>query len=166
MTAWTLALAVALQVPASPPPSSPQAPATQDAPASPSAVDPAAASFATNVGLLLVLVKADKTADYEGALTALQGALAASTDPARRTIAQGWRVFKAAEADAKGNAVYVHALLPAVPGVDYRPSLFIDELIADAPEDLLAKYQDSLAGAPTRLSLSEVANMAIAPVKK
>ncbi|MCC7123921.1 MAG: hypothetical protein IT178_03675, partial [Acidobacteria bacterium] len=149
MTAWTLALAVALQVPATPPPPPPapsaqhapaseEPPATQPPAASPTtAVDPAAASFATNVGLLLVLVKADKTADYEGALTALQGALAASTDPARRTIAQGWRVFKAAEADAKGNAVYVHALLPAVPGVDYRPSLFIDELIADAPADLL-----------------------------
>ena len=38
----------------------------------------------------------------------------------RQAVAKGWRVFKADEADAKGNTVYVHVLLPAVPGFDYR----------------------------------------------
>ena len=102
----------------------------------------------------------------EAVVTALQGALAVSTDPARRSLAQGWRVFKATEADAKGNAIYVHALLPAVAGADYRPSLWLDQLMQEAPTELLAKYKDALAGAPTRLSLAEVANMAMAPVKK
>jgi hypothetical protein len=99
-------------------------------------------------------------------MTALQGALAASTDPTRRSLAQGWRVFKATEADAKGNAVYVHALVPAVPGVDYRPSLLLDQLLTEPPADLLAKYKEALAGPPTRLSLTELAHMAVAPVKK
>ena len=124
------------------------------------------ASFTTGAGLLLVAVKADKTADYEAAMAALQGALAASTDPAKRSLAQGWRVFKAVEADAKGNAVYVHALFPTVAGADYRPSLLLDQLLAEPPVDLLAKYKDALAGPPTRLSLTELANMAVAPVKK
>ena len=66
-------------------------------------------------------------------MTALQSALAAATDPARRSLAQGWRVFKAAEADAKGNAIYVHALFPAVAGADYRPSLLLDQLLASRP---------------------------------
>jgi hypothetical protein len=117
-------------------------------------------------GGALVAVKADKVADYEAVLLALQTAFAASQDPTRRAVADGWRVFKAAEADAKGNAIYVHALLPVVAGTDYRPSLWLDQLMEQAPADLLAKYKDALAGAPTRLSLAEVANMAVAPVRK
>jgi hypothetical protein len=111
-------------------------------------------------------VKPDKTADYEAAMTALQGALAAASDPAKRSLAQGWRVFKAAETDAKGNALYVHAVFPAVPGADYRPSLLLDQLLAEPPTELLAKYKAALAGPPTRLSLSELAHMAVAPVKE
>jgi len=99
-------------------------------------------------------------------MTALQGALASSTDPVRRSLAQGWRVFKADETDAKGNAVYVHALFPTIAGADYRPSLLLDQLLAEPPTELLAKYKDALAGPPTRLSLTELANMAVAPVKK
>jgi hypothetical protein len=121
--------------------------------------DPAASTFATGVGLLLVPVKADKTADYEAVMAALQAAFAGSTDPERRAVAVGWRVFKATESDAKGNAIYVHALLPAVPGTDYRPSLWLDQLMQEAPTDLLAKYKEALAGSPTRLSLAEVASM-------
>jgi predicted TPR repeat methyltransferase len=130
------------------------------------AADPAVTSFTTSAGLLLVAVKADKTADYEAAIATLQGALAASTDPARRSLAQGWRVFKAGETDAKGNAVYVHALFPTVTGADYRPSLLLDELLAEPPTELLAKYKDALAGPPTRLSLTEFAHMAVSPLKK
>jgi hypothetical protein len=111
------------------------------------------------VGLLLVPVKADKAADYEAVMTALQAAFALSTDPARRAVAEGWRVFKAAETDAKGNALYVHTLAPTVPGTDYRPSLWLDQLMQEAPTDLLAKYKEALAGSPTRLSLAEVAHM-------
>jgi hypothetical protein len=99
-------------------------------------------------------------------MAALQAGFAQSTDPARRAVAEGWRVFKAAEADAKGNAIYVHTLFPVVPGNDYRPSLWLDQLMDDAPTDLLARYKAALAGAPTRLSLAEIANMAAAPVKK
>lgn len=144
-----------------------QAPAQPGAPPPPPPpADPAAATFSTDVGLLLVTVKADKTADYEAVMQALQAAFAAATDPERRRVAQGWRVFRAAENDAKGNVIYIHALLPAVAGADYRPSLWLDQLMAEAPADLLAKYKESLAGAPSRLSLAEVANMALAPVKK
>lgn len=154
---WIFVGTLAAQSPA-PGAAPPQAPAPSP--------DPAAATFSTGVGLLLVAVKADKTADYETVMTALQAAFAASTDSTRRAVAQGWRVFKAAEADAKGNALYVHALLPVVAGTDYRPSLWLDQLMQDAPTELLAKYKEALAGPPTRLSLAEVANMSVAPLKK
>ncbi len=128
--------------------------------------DPAAAQFSTPVGLLLVAVKPDRAADYEAAIVALQEAFQKTADPTRRAMAQGWRVYRAAETDAKHNVLYVHALVPVVATADYRPSLLLDELLEDAPPDLLAKYRDAFAAPPTKLSLTEFANMALAPVAK
>lgn len=144
-----------------------QAPAPADAPQPPApVVDPATVSFATDVGLLLVAIKPDKTADYEEAVAALQHALSAATDPERRRMAQGWRVYKASEVDAKGNVLYVHALLPVVPGADYRLSRLLEEMVQGLPADALERYRDTFAAPPSMLSLTELANMALAPIRK
>jgi hypothetical protein len=132
----------------------------------PTPTDPATVTFTTDIGLVLHAVKAANVADYENMLTALQEALAASTDPDVHKMAAGWRVFKSADADAKANALYIHMLQPAVSGVDYRPSLWLDKLLSGAPPELLAKYRDSFAAPPTRLSLTEFAQMSVAPVSK
>lgn len=158
----TFAVSLALVQTPTPPGQTPT-PAAEQA-AAPKPADPATSSFATDAGLILVAIKSDKTADFELAIRTLQEKLAADSDPARQAIAAGWRVFKAAEADDKGNAVYVHLLLPATPGFDYRPSLLLDELLRGAPPDLLTKYRDAFAAPPTKLSLAEFANMAVAPV--
>ncbi len=144
---------------------SPSAPGNTS-PASPTATDPATTTFTTETGVVLVAVKPDKVADYEAAIVALQDAMSKAEDIDVRTLASGWRVYKASDLDAKANAVYVHWLHPAVPGTDYRPSLWLDKLLAGAPAELLAKYRDAFAGAPTRLSLAELANMAVAPLPK
>ena len=113
---------------------------------------------------MLVAIKPLAIADYELVIHTLQAALAKDTDTSRRAAAKGWRVFKAAATDAKGSALYIHVMLPAVPGFDYRPSLLIDALVKDLAPELLGKYQDSFAGPPSKLDLTELANMAIAPV--
>jgi hypothetical protein len=146
--------------PATPPPTQPTPPA-QPAPAP----DPAAVQFTTDVGLLLVAVKPDRARDYEGAILALQGGFQKSSDPARREMANGWRVFKAAETDAKNNVLYVHVLFPTAKGADYRPSLLLEELLAGAPPELMTRYRDALAGPPSKLSLTQLAHMGIEPVK-
>lgn len=151
--AFLLASALPPQVPAPSPPA-------QLAPP----VDPASSVFTADAGLLLVTIKPASVADYEAAIQALQAALAKAADPARAAAAKGWRVFKAAEADAKGNPVYVHVMLPAQPGFDYRPSLLLDELVADLASDVLIKYQDAFAAPPTKLNLTEFAAMSVAPV--
>ena len=126
-------------------------------------LDPAAVMFDTSAGLVLHAVKPGSVADYEAAIVALQDAFAKSTDAETRTVAGGWRVYKAAEADAKANALYVHLLAPTVKGVDYRPSQWLDNLLAGAPAELLAKYRDAFAAAPTKLGLTAFAHMAVAP---
>ncbi len=142
---------------------SPQPPAPPPADV-PAPADPARLTFPAGVaGLVLVLVKADRTADYEAVITALKDALAAAAD-ADRLVAAGWQVFKAREADAKGNAVYVHWLPAAAADTDYRPSLLLDRLSTSLPEALLVKYRDALAAPPTRLSLDAFALLGAPPV--
>ena len=148
----TLALVLALaQAPGAPAP----------VPPSP---DPASSVFAGPAGLLLVAIKPAAVADYEAVVLRLQAALAATADPQRRRVAKGWWVFKAAETDATGNALYVHVLMPAEPGFDYRVSMLVDEMVANLPPDLLTKYRDAFAAPPTKLSLTELAHMSVAPV--
>jgi hypothetical protein len=152
-------------VPPPQPASTNQTPANAS-PAAPISADPAAVTFSSDVGMLLVTVSPAKRADYEAVIVALQEALAKSQDAEVRTMAAGWRIYKVAEADAKANVLYVHVMLQAIRGVDYRPSIWLDKLLGGAPPELLVKYRDAFVGAPSKLSLVEFANMAVAPVAK
>ncbi|MGE0865153.1 MAG: hypothetical protein AB7P34_14745 [Vicinamibacterales bacterium] len=156
----TAALAFVLLLAQAAAPQTPTAP-----PVAPPPADPATSAFTGEAGLMLVAIKPLLVADYELVIRTLQAALAKETDPARRAAASGWRVYKATPADAKGNALYIHTMLPAVPGFDYRPSLLVDTLVNDLPPDLLNRYRDSLAGPPSKLDLTELANMVVAPVE-
>lgn len=126
--------------------------------------DPASTHFLTDAGLVLVTIKPTAVADYELAIRTLQEAMAKSDDPVKSSAAKGWRVFKATETDAKANPIYVHLMVPAVPGFDYRPSLLLDELVKEFAPELLSKYQDAFAIPPSRLNLTEFANMSVAPL--
>lgn len=141
-----------------------QAPANPSPPLTAPA-DPASSHFSTPAGILLVTIKPASLADYELTITTLQAALAKDTDSVRVQAAKGWRVFRAAETDAKGNPIFVHVMLPAVPNFDYRPSLLIDQLVKELAPELLTRYQDAFAAPPTKLSLTEFAQMSVAPVK-
>ena len=105
---------------------------------------------------MLHAVKPGSTADYEQAILALKEALAKAEDADTQKLAAGWRIYKAAETDAKSSVIYVHVLDPAIAGVDYRPSLWLDKLLSGAPGELLTKYRDAFATPPTKLSLTEV----------
>ena len=106
--------------------------------------------------MVLHAVKAGSAADYEAAILALKEALTRAGDAETQKLAKGWRIDKATEPDAKSSVIYVHLLDPAIPGADYRPSLWLDRLLAGAPADMLAKYRDAFAAPPTKLSLTEL----------
>jgi hypothetical protein len=148
----------------------PQSPTPQNATAPKPTVqptpDPASTHFLTEAGLVLVAIKPAAVADYESVIRALQEVLAKDTDPIRSSAAKGWRVFKATEPDSKGNALYVHLMMPTVTGFDYRPSLLLDEFAKELSPELLSKYQDAFAMPPSKLSLTEFANMSVAPITK
>ena len=120
--------------------------------------------FLSAAGLLLVAIKPAAVGDYEQVLRTLQEALAKDTDKTRLAAAKGWRIYKAAENGPNGNALYIHVMLPAVTGFDYRPSLLLDELVKELAPELLPKYQDAFAMPPSKLNLNEFANMSVAPL--
>jgi hypothetical protein len=141
-------------------------PQTATPPPAANQADPARLAFPVDTaGLVLVAIKPDRTADYEALIHALHEALAAG-DAAARRIGDGWRVYKAADADAKGNALYVHLVVAPLADADYRPSVVLNGLARELPADLLVKYRDAFAGAVTRLSLTMLADLALAPVAR
>jgi hypothetical protein len=110
--------------------------------------------FTTESGMVLHAVKAASATDYELAILAMKEALAKAEDADTQKLAAAWRIYKATEPDAKASVIYVHLIDPVVPGVDYRPSLWLDKLLSGAPGELLVKYRDAFAVPPAKLSLT------------
>ena len=111
----------------------------QDAPAAPVlALDGDAAT-------ITVLIKPDKTADFEFVLGRLKEALAKSEKPERKQQAAGWNVYKTAQA-VQGNVAYIMVINPVVKGQEYDISRLIAEVFPVEVQEIFQKYKDSFAG--------------------
>ena len=135
-----------------------QQPPAQTQPATPPA-QPAAstATFNGTVGILLVQIKPDQTAAYEGLLAKLKEALTKSEKPERKDMAKGWKVYKSAD-PMGGNTLYVHIVDPVAAGQDYLETYkLISEAFPTEVQDLYAKTKDAFApGGLGRLNLTLV----------
>jgi pyruvate/2-oxoglutarate dehydrogenase complex dihydrolipoamide acyltransferase (E2) component len=120
----------------------------------PAPAAPAARVFASDAGLVLNFVKADKTADFEMIVAKLREALAKSDKPERRQQAASWKVFKALEPAANGNALYVFVIDPAVKGADYTVSTVLAEAFPDQVQDLYKRYADAYASGQNFVNLT------------
>jgi hypothetical protein len=103
--------------------------------------------FALNgdAAIVTVLIKPDRTADFEFVLSRLKEALARSENPKRKEQASGWRVFKSSEM-AQGNAVYVMRIDPVIKGEEYDITRLIAEVFPVEVQDLFLKYKDAFVG--------------------
>jgi hypothetical protein len=109
--------------------------------------EPAKIVFALNgdAAIVTMLIKPDKTADFEHVLARLKEALHKSENPRRREQAAGWRVFKSSQL-AQGNAVYVMRIDPVLKGEEYDITRLIAEVFPVEVQDLFVKYKDAFAG--------------------
>lgn len=98
-----------------------------------------------NAAIITLLIKPDKTADFELVLSRLKDALAKSENPKRKEQAAGWKVFKSAQI-AQGNAVYVMRIDPVVKGEEYDITRLIAEVFPVEVQDLFLKYKEAFAG--------------------
>ena len=109
----------------------PAAVLAQDPPAQPAAQQQPAkeprVTFKTDAGVLLFTIKADQVANFEELVAKVRDVLAKSEDPIRKQQVNGWKVYKAAEPAAGGNALYVLLADPAVKAAEYDPIMLLVE---------------------------------------
>lgn len=102
-------------------------------------------TFTSDVAVVTVLIKPDKTADFELVLQKLKIALEKSDKPERRQQAAGWRIFKSTQT-VQGNAVYIMQIDPVVKGEEYDITRLIAETFPVEVQELFPKYRDAFAG--------------------
>jgi len=131
-----------------------QAPAQQATAAS------AARVFASDGGLVLNFVKADKTADFEAVMAKLKEALQKSPKPERKQQAMTWKVFKSPDPAAGGNVLYVFVIDPSVKDADYTVSTILAEAFTPAEvNDVYKKYVDAYASGQNFVNLTLVQDL-------
>jgi hypothetical protein len=112
----------------------------------------------SDIGVFVIVVKADKAPGFDAAMARLKAALAASKDPNRRTQAAGWRVFKSAEPPVDGNLTYFFFIDPAVKQVSYDPITIMRETLPAEVQTVFDQLKAAWVSA-TRIGLTEVVRM-------
>ena len=147
--------------PAQPPAGGP--PPVGQLPAAPGAQPPPAVPttrrFTSDAGLIFSVIKPDKTADFEAIMARVKEGLSKSSDPKRKQMALGWRVFKAVEPATGGNVLYVWIVDPPVKDVDYTVTEILKEAFPNEAQDLWAKYVACFVSGQTMLNLELKLNM-------
>jgi hypothetical protein len=95
--------------------------------------------------LVIVLIKPDKTADFEAVLSKYQQALEKSDKPVRKQQLEGMKFFKS-PTPMGGNAAYIISVDPVIKGEEYDITRVINEVFPSEALDIYNKYKDSFAG--------------------
>ena len=98
-----------------------------------------------DVILVTMIIKPDKTADFEMVLNKVKEALAKSEKPERKQQAAGWTVFKSAQ-NAPQGAVYIMRIEPIVKGAEYDLMKIISEVFPVEVQEIFLKYKEAFAG--------------------
>jgi hypothetical protein len=98
-----------------------------------------------DAAIVTILIKPDKTADFEAVLNKLKESLAKNEKAERKQQAAGWKVFKSSQM-AQGNAVYIFLISPVVKGQEYDLTRLIAEVFPVEVQEVFAKYKDAFAG--------------------
>jgi hypothetical protein len=95
--------------------------------------------------IVIVLIKPDKTADFEAVIAKYREAFAKSENPKRKEQLAGLNVFKSPTAMG-GNTAYVFRVDPVVKGEEYDITRIIHEVFPSESTDMFNKYKEAFAG--------------------
>ena len=95
--------------------------------------------------VVIVLIKPDKTADFEAVLAKYKEALSKSDKPARKEQLAGLKIYKSPTAMG-GNTAYIFLADPIVKGEEYDITRVINEVFPSEVTDMFNKYKESYAG--------------------
>ena len=132
----------------------------QAAPAAAAQAAPTARLFASDAGMVLNFIKADKTADFEAVIGKLKEALHKSEKPERKQQAASWKVFKSPDPAQGGNVLYVFMIDPSVKGADYTVSTILAEAFPTEVQALYKQYAETYASGQNFVNLSLVSDLA------
>jgi hypothetical protein len=130
--------------------------ATAAAQAPAEAAKPALLLDEGDAALIQILVKADKTADFELVLGKLKEALQKSDKEIRRKQAAGWKAFRSTTPGPNGSVIYMMWIDPVVKGEEYAMSRLIYEVFPTESQEIFAKYKEALVGQQTILLKSSL----------
>jgi hypothetical protein len=95
--------------------------------------------------VMIVLIKPDKTADFEAVIAKYKEALAKNDNAARKEQLAGMKIFKSPTAMA-GSTAYIFSIDPVIKGEEYDITRVINEVFPSEVTDFFNKYKDAYAG--------------------
>lgn len=98
-----------------------------------------------DAAVVTILIKADKTADFESVIAKYKEALAKSDNAKRKEQLAGMKFFKSPTA-VQGNAMYIFYVDPVLKGEEYDITKIVTEVFPVEVQEVYAKYKDSFAG--------------------
>ena len=98
-----------------------------------------------DAAMITILIKPDKTADFEAVLTKYREAFEKSEKAERKQQLAGLKFFKSSQL-AQGNAIYYIIADPVVKDQEYDITRVVNEVFPSEVQDIFAKYKDSFAG--------------------
>ena len=99
-----------------------------------------------DAAVITILIKPDKTADFESVLTKYKEALEKSDNAVRKQQLAGMKFFKSPVAVQGGNIAYIVVVDNVVKGEEYDITRVITEVFPVEVQALYQKYKDSFAG--------------------
>jgi hypothetical protein len=110
----------------------------------PAAKKPPVMALEGDASVITILIKPDKTADFESVLAKYKESLEKSENPTRKQQLASMKFFKGAAA-AQG-VPYIIVVDPVMKGEEYDVTLVITEVFPVEVQALYQKYKDSFAG--------------------
>ena len=95
--------------------------------------------------VLIVLIKPDKTADFEAVVAKYKDAFAKSDNAKRKEQLAGLKFFKSPTAMG-GNTAYIVIADPVVKGEEYDITRVIHEVFPSESTEMFNKYKEAFAG--------------------
>jgi hypothetical protein len=95
--------------------------------------------------VMIVLIKPDKTADFEAVIAKYKEAFAKSDNASRKEQLAGLKILKSPTAMG-GNTAYLFIADPVVKGQEYDITRVIHEVFPSEATDMFNKYKEAYAG--------------------
>ena len=98
-----------------------------------------------DAAVIILLIKAEGTANFESVLAKYREALAKNDNAARKTQVAGMKFFKS-PAPAQGNTMFIIYVDPVVKGEEYDITRVVTEVFPVEVKEIYEKYKAAYAG--------------------